>query len=62
MGSELPGRAEVEPRVECFWLEILVGKWTPECIWSYDWRVCGKTCSSMAQLKKDYLSSCKMLL
>lgn len=26
MGSELPGRAEVEPRVECFWLEILVGK------------------------------------
>lgn len=61
MGSKLPGRAEVEPRVECFWLQIRLRKWTLWCLWSGDWRVCGKTFSSMVHLKKDYVSSCKML-
>lgn len=44
MGPKLLERAEVEPMVECFWLQTLVGKWTLRCLWSCDWRVCGKTC------------------
>lgn len=59
VGSKFPWRAEVESMLECFRLRILVGKQTVWCFGGYDWRVCGKTCSSMVQVEKVHVLSCK---